>query len=179
MRFALAVLLVLVSFLTAACGPTAKRVTVPDVKNLDIYTAFAHLRRAGLRVTVTKPFLLSAGPDLPWVVTERPRAGSTAARGSVVSLRLGAGKGPPLAPNRAGVRVPRLTGLLLSRAVLRLEARKLPSWAVTNPIVVREATARDLFDAYRVYSQHPAAGETSTRLEVVTLRVRPLKSLIR
>lgn len=45
--------------------------------------------------------------------------------------------------------------------------------------MVRKATARDLFDAYRVYSQHPAAGETNARLEVVTLRVRPVKSLLR
>ena len=145
------------------------------MKTRDVYTAFAHLRKSGLQVTVATPFFISGGNGLPWVVAQRPRAGSTAARGSVVSLRLGAGRGPPLGPNRAGVQVPRLTGLLLSRAVLKLEAAKLPRWAVTNPIVVRKATARDLFDAYRVYSQNPAAGEASTGL-TVTLRVRPTKS---
>jgi len=178
MRFALAVVLVLVCSLTSACSSTAKRVTVPGVKNMDISTAFAHLRRAGLRVTVKKPFMLAAGNGLPRVVTERPRAGSTAAHGSVVFLQLGIGKGPPIAPNRAGIRMPRLTGLLLSRAVMRLEAAETRDWAVTNPIVVRDATARDLFDAFRVFAQDPAAGETSASSQPVTLRVRPVKSLV-
>jgi hypothetical protein len=143
-------------------------VVVPGVRNGNVPFAFDRLREHGLRVAI--PSTIPFRESWPRVTGQTPSAGTRVAWGSVVTLRVTWGfTGSPGGPEKLSVyRVPDFAGRPLTEAVAWTE-RKTLYWASDLP-PLPPSGAKNLFDAYVVKSQRPAAGSDLKRLVPARMR---------
>jgi beta-lactam-binding protein with PASTA domain len=129
-------------------------VRVPAVTGLREPEAVARINQAGLKSAISRQ--RSDRPE-EIVLLQRPPAGTSLRRGSVVTLVVSSGRPPP-----STVRVPAVVGLarakaerLLSRAELRAQTRLVSSGRPTATVI----------------AQDPAAGASVIRNSIVALTV--------
>jgi len=135
-----------------------KTVLVPKEQNAWIGAFVPRLHRAGLRVSIPRPWGLTSF-DGPVAFYPAPRPGTRVPAGSVVSVRVVGALGSPW--QRVGHHVvPDVTDESLDQATKRIYAAELP-WRVRASPLPPTSTA-DLFSAYCVTSQSPAVGTTIT-----------------
>jgi hypothetical protein len=132
-------------------------VVVPGIRGGGLPFAFNQLRDHGLRVAIpsTIPF---GATSSPMVMGQTPARGTRVDWGSVVTLRLWGGFiGSPAGPKKLLVyRVPQFAGRPLADAVAWTEGKTV-YWASDLP-PLPPSSAKHLFDAYVITSQHPGAG---------------------
>jgi hypothetical protein len=144
-------------------------VVVPRVRSVQF--PFDRLRNRGLRVAI--PSTMHFYPtSSPMVMGQAPRAGTRVKWGSAVTLRVVDGPiGTPIGPRKVPVyRVPEFRGKPLAAAVAWTES-KWVYWQANLP-PLPPSSAKHLFDAYVVTSQHPVAG-SDVKLSI-PVRVRRL-----
>jgi beta-lactam-binding protein with PASTA domain len=157
MRRVVAFVVAASALIFVAAAEERSTVAVPRLAETSLKRAVVLLHRAGLRVTVPAMFYLASN-STPMVVRQNPAGGAFAAAGTPVIL--GLAQPPTVAPTASArsIRVPRLTGLSLTRAVARLEHVGLTYWTVERARPLHRRDVRRLFDAYVARTQRPAAG---------------------
>jgi hypothetical protein len=132
-------------------------VIVPRSNATDLEIVFERLRSRGLRVAIPQRIQFHATSS-PSVLSQSPRPGSRVTWGSVVTLHLlPGGFATPIGPDNVPTyRVPDFTGKQLADAVDWTEG-KWAYWEADLPSLP-PSSAKHLFDAYVVTSQHPVAG---------------------
>ena len=134
-------------------------VVVPGIRSGGLLFAFDQLRGSGLRVAIpsTIHFYETASP---MVMDQTPRGGTRVKWGSVVTLRIWSGPmGSPSGPTKLPVyRVPDFSGKALSDVMAWTEGKAV-YWRSDLP-PLPPSSAKHLFDAYVIKSQHPSAGST-------------------
>lgn len=150
-------------------GPVStdlRRVAVPGVIGLDLNRAYAHLHRAGLRVSFPHSFSAGSFACAPIIAKENPAARALVAAGSTVTLTA---RPPSCGVASPGVPVGRLPsakvrdfiGGPLSAAMSWAKKHQLYWEADKVPRLVR-ADAKTLLGNYRVTGQRPRPGATLT-----------------
>jgi len=135
-----------------------KTVLVPKEQNAWIGAVVPRLHRAGLRVSIPRPWSITSF-DAPVAFDLAPDPGTRVPAESVVSLRVVGILGSP--GQRPGHHVvPDASGESLDQATKRISKAGLP-WVVRASRLPPTSTS-DLFSAYCVMSQNPAAGTTIT-----------------
>ena len=141
----------------AGCGSSA--IAVPNIRNRSIEQGYALLRSNGFRVSVSAPFTSSSYLDFG-VLKTIPAAGSHVAPGSVVTLVpgfIGGGLGSPVGALRPKhYRVPDFAGD--SPAVVMRWVNGHPTYWSFHLSQLKGSTAPNLFAAYVIAAQRPAAG---------------------
>jgi hypothetical protein len=152
-----------------------KTVLVPKEQNAWIGAFVPRLHRAGLRVSIPRPWGLTSF-DGPVAFYPAPRPGTRVPAGSVVSVRVVGVLGSPW--QRVGRHVvPDVSGESLDQAAKRIYAAGLP-WRVRASPLPPTSTS-DLFSAYCVTSQTPSSGTVNTtsrgnhQIRLVELQARP------
>ena len=153
-------------FLAVAMGIAMKNLTrtehpdtvvVPGIRSGGLLFAFDQLRGRGLRVAIpsTIPFRATSSPT---VKGQSPPGGTRVDWDSVVTLSVWGGFiGSPAGPEKLPVyRVPNFVGRPLADAVAWTKGKTV-YWASDLP-PLPPSSAKHLFDAYVVTSQHPGAG---------------------
>jgi hypothetical protein len=156
-------------------------VVVPGVRSGGLLFAFDQLRGSGLRVAIPSmiPFRETSSPS---VRGQTPRGGTRVKWDSVVTLDVDGGlTGSPSGPQKLPVyRVPDFTGKSLNDVVAWTKGKSI-FWKSDLP-PLPPSSAKHLFDAYVIKSQHPLAGSTvklwqrvqnGVRLTPVVLEVEP------
>ena len=132
-------------------------VVVPGIRSANVLFAFDQLRGSGLRVAIpsTIPFRETSSP---MVKGQSPPGGTRVDWGSVVTLSVWGGFiGSPSGPEKLPVyRVPDFAGRPLTDAVAWTKGKTV-FWASDLP-PLPPSSAKHLFDAYVITSQHPRAG---------------------
>ena len=143
----------------SAVGPaTSPSVTVPRVVGLPLNDAYVRLRAAGLSVTINEWLNLSSHPDLS-VGTQTPRRGEVVDRGTAVTLTTK----PPLIvgstvlSNSPETSVENFVGKTIGDAARWADANEV-GWRARALPPLREATAPQLLDNWRVTRQTPTPG---------------------
>jgi len=160
----------------AGCGSTRSAarsgVVIPGVQNQSLERGYATLRAKGFRVSVSGPFTLN-GYTVDSVSKTIPPAGTRAERGSIVTLVPGSGPvGSPVGVlHPKHYRLPDLIGRPLPVASRWLDRH----WAFRSIHFSRlnGSTAPNLFAAYVVTTQRPAAGSNLSEDGRLDLSVRP------
>lgn len=144
-------------------------VIIPGSNATDVQMRFDLLRSRGLRVAIPQRMQFD-GISSPSIRSQSPRPGSRVKWGSVVTLHLLPGLfGTPVGPKRLPTyRVPDFTGKQLTDAVDWTEG-KYVYWSADLP-PLPASSAKHLFDAYVITSQHPVAG-SAVRLWVPVRQV--------
>jgi hypothetical protein len=142
----------------ASWGHHPKTVLVPSLADSSsVPETFDRLRERGFRVAIpgTTRFYATTAP---YVVLQRPRAGTRLPWGSVVRLKVVMGPvGSPSGPKDLPTyRVPSFVGKRLSDAIAWTHGKTLWWQSFLPPLA--PSSARHLFDAYAVTAQHPRAG---------------------
>jgi hypothetical protein len=162
-------------FALSGCG--AGKVTVPNVEGKDPQTAYDHLHKAGLKVSMNGGFsYYSIGSYSKVVQSQQPLAGEIVSRGTNVSTSLGAvstlrenlgglWSGPSLSGavssgstcSASLKRVPNLTGKPLAE-VVSYWSKCSPDFVISYLAPLTGASGKDLTDNYVVMYQGPAGG---------------------
>ncbi|MEA2297510.1 MAG: hypothetical protein QOF77_446 [Solirubrobacteraceae bacterium] len=140
-----------------------RSVVVPRVTgSYDLLHAYRRLHRAGLAMSILKPFSLSS-LCLPSPHDQSPAPGARVAAGATVSVRwLACALGSP-AGGQAPVVVPDLTGQSARAAVAGAERAGL-YWQLDRLAPLAGGSSRpELLDNYVVTDQVPAAGSMLAR----------------
>lgn len=135
-------------------GPELVRGGVPAVEGKSLREAEETLRSAGLEVRTTYRHDAQVPADA--VITQEPRAGTPALKGSAVELLISQG------PEPQPVTVPAVYGLTADQAVARLKEAGLGVDTIEEG---PNALAKGL-----IYGQSPLAGETATQGALVKLQ---------
>lgn len=130
---------------------------VPAVVSDDVSDTFGRLRDRGFRVAISDRTHFYATTS-PRVVLQTPHSGTRLAWGSVVTLGIAVGPiGSPAGPDKLPkYRVPDFVGKRLAEAVDWTRG-KFVYWEADLP-PLPPSSAKHLYDAYVVTSQHPVAG---------------------
>jgi len=157
----------------AGCG-AAPRATVPrSARFRDLPDAYALLRAQGFRVAVARPVAVTS-LETPFVTLLSPGAGTSAPRGSTVTIETSSGGpiGSPTFERGLRVRVPSFAGKPASVAVAWADAHRM-YWAIPHLPPLAGSTAPSLFAAYRVTAQAPRPGAALAEGVMVGRGFRP------
>jgi beta-lactam-binding protein with PASTA domain len=137
-----------------------KRVAVPSVVGLDVYSAYNTARAAGFAVQTDQPFDVT--PNVVSRVSQQSPAAWTSARpGTPLVLTPEQGLHGLLPPGGTQ-RMPRLVGKPLHDAVHTLETLGL-LWSAAPVPALPASTRPSLLDNYRVAKQKPKPGTRFTQ----------------
>jgi beta-lactam-binding protein with PASTA domain len=165
-------LLVLAIFALAGCGSSGgpRSVAVPRLGHRSLEQGFALLRSRGLRVSLDGATLNPWLPDA--IAKEIPSAGTRLPPGSIVTIvpQFGPSASPVYGPASKPYRVPDFVDRSAAPA-MRWAHRHVP-WSVGLPRL-EGSSAPNLFAAYVVTAQRPAAGSRVTPNDWLSLTVRP------
>lgn len=132
-------------------------VRVPNATNMRLETAFAILRKRGLKVSVTGWFALASNIH-PRTGGQSPPARAHVRVGTTVRLRpRSAYIGRPVAGGEERI-VPDVRGMSLGRAVATLQDIGLIYWRAISLPPLRASQSLHLRDAYSIKSQDPPPG---------------------
>jgi hypothetical protein len=138
-------------------GHHPDKALVPPLASGGVPEQFDRLRERGFRVAIpgTTRFLATTAP---YVVGQRPRAGTRLPWGSVVRLRVALGPvGSPSGPSKLpSYRVPDFVGKRLAAAIGWTHGKVL-FWQTDLP-PLPPSSAKHLFNAYVVTGQRPRPG---------------------
>ena len=126
--------------------------TVPNVVGLSLQQATSTLNAAGFHAVTS---YVDSGAPANQVISQTPASGTSAAKGTNVTVKVS--KGPPQ------VTVPDVVGYTSQQAVQALEAAGFQ--------VVQQTVATDASQQNIVQSQNPAGGQSATKGSTVTIVV--------
>jgi beta-lactam-binding protein with PASTA domain len=168
-------LLAVVALALAGCGSSrvgSSGIAVPRMGHSTVEQGYALLRSKGFRVSTSAPLTLN--PYLPsGILKTVPAAGTQLARGSVVTLVPESGpSGSPVGVlDPKHYRLPDFVGRSPADAMHWLD-RHAAFWATRLPRL-HASTAPNLFAAYVVTAQRPAARSRLSENGWLELTVRP------
>ena len=151
-----------IGFLAPSASASTRSLRIPRLTGSFIAAGYARLHHDGLRVTISRGFVVDSLAGGGEIVATSPAAGRTVIRGSTVSLTVGCrfcALGSPAVPTHIpSYRVPNFAGAPLTTVLGWVDPKTLYLTEHFGPI--HNAAAAEFSANYHVAAQHPAPGAT-------------------